>query len=139
DVLLGDRVVFLLHQLVGHGARVLTRHVVETGVGARDELHLDRGGLGHWEPLLEFGRTLAAGAGKSRKAAVVIVPSPLVGEGYSELHRRRVGEGFLRRKARDPSPNRVSRAAGVALSHRGRGHKCTRSPHVTASWAIICA
>src|SRR6516162_10883553 len=29
DVLLGDRVVFLLHQLVGHGARILARHVIE--------------------------------------------------------------------------------------------------------------
>src|SRR5262249_9352083 len=27
DVLLGDRIVFLLHQLVGHGARILARHV----------------------------------------------------------------------------------------------------------------
>src|SRR3954467_13638560 len=44
DVLLGDRVVLLLHELVGHGARVLARHVIEAGVGARHELHFDGGG-----------------------------------------------------------------------------------------------
>src|ERR1043165_8665525 len=66
DVLLGDRIVLLLRQLVRHGARVLARHVIEAGVGARDELHLDRGGLGHFEPLFEFGRTLAAEPQKSR-------------------------------------------------------------------------
>src|SRR4029450_9185101 len=47
DVLLGDRVVFLLLQLVGHRARVLLGHVVVAGVGARDELDLDGDGLGH--------------------------------------------------------------------------------------------
>src|SRR5262245_25414266 len=31
DVLLGDRIVFLLDQLVGHRARVLARHVIEAG------------------------------------------------------------------------------------------------------------
>jgi hypothetical protein len=33
DVLLGDRIVFLLHQLVGHGARILARHIIKAGVG----------------------------------------------------------------------------------------------------------
>src|SRR4051794_14851980 len=47
NVLLGDRIVFLLHKLVGHRARVLARHVIEAGVGARYELHFDGGGLGH--------------------------------------------------------------------------------------------
>src|SRR5439155_17123633 len=47
DVLLGDRIVFLLAELLGHGARVLARHIVETGVRARHELDLDGGGLGH--------------------------------------------------------------------------------------------
>src|SRR5437764_3236584 len=47
DVLLGDRVVFLLHQLVGHGARILLGHVIETGIGGRYQLHFDRGRLGH--------------------------------------------------------------------------------------------
>src|SRR5262249_13861852 len=47
DVFLGDRIVFLLDQLVGHGARVLARHVIEAGVGARHELDFDGGGLRH--------------------------------------------------------------------------------------------
>src|SRR5262249_55786514 len=47
DVLLRDRIVFLLHQLLGLGARVLLGDVVVAGVGARHELHLDGGGLGH--------------------------------------------------------------------------------------------
>src|ERR1700722_4104688 len=47
NVLLGDRVVLLLDELVGHGARVLARHIVKAGVGAGHELDLDVGGLGH--------------------------------------------------------------------------------------------
>src|SRR6202161_221375 len=47
DVLLGDRIVLLLNELVGHGARVLARHIVKAGVGAGHELDLDVGGLGH--------------------------------------------------------------------------------------------
>src|SRR5262245_26901347 len=47
DVLLGDRIVFLLAELLGHGARVLAGHVVEAGVSARHELDLDGGGLRH--------------------------------------------------------------------------------------------
>src|SRR6476619_5535014 len=35
DVLLGDRIVFLLDDLVRHRARVLLGHVIEPGVGAR--------------------------------------------------------------------------------------------------------
>ncbi len=59
DVLLGDRVVFLLHELVGHGARVLARHVIEAGVGAGHELDLDGGGLRHGGPLsIGLGRNL---------------------------------------------------------------------------------
>src|SRR5262249_35725656 len=50
DVLLGDRIVFLLDQLIGHGARVLPRHIVEPGIRARDQLYLDGGGLGHGKP-----------------------------------------------------------------------------------------
>src|ERR1700741_2895637 len=34
DVLLGDRIVFLLDELVGHGARIFPRHIVEAGIGA---------------------------------------------------------------------------------------------------------
>src|SRR5262249_57685630 len=50
DVLLGDRIVFLLHQLVGHGARILARHVIEAGVGAGNHLHFDGGPFRHAEP-----------------------------------------------------------------------------------------
>src|SRR5262249_34381622 len=41
DVLLRDRVVLLLGELVGHGARILPGHVVEARVGAGHELDLD--------------------------------------------------------------------------------------------------
>src|SRR6266702_3112124 len=51
DVLLSDRVIFLLHELVGHRARILLGHIIETGVRARHQLHLDRGRLGHDETL----------------------------------------------------------------------------------------
>src|ERR1700704_504050 len=50
DVLLRDRIIFLLDQLVGHSPRILAGHVIETGVGARHELHLDGGGLCHGQP-----------------------------------------------------------------------------------------
>src|SRR6476659_10359638 len=50
DVLLGDRVVLLLHQLVGHGARVLASDVIKTGVGAGNQLYFDGRGLGHGKP-----------------------------------------------------------------------------------------
>src|SRR5581483_7302213 len=68
DVLLGDRVILLLDQLVGHGARVLLGHVVEAGVGARHELDLDAGGLGHGETSVctDLAGTVAAGPEKSR-------------------------------------------------------------------------
>ena len=47
DVLLGDGVVLLLHELVGLGARVLLGDVEIAGVGARQQLDLDHVGLGH--------------------------------------------------------------------------------------------
>src|SRR5436190_2578081 len=47
DVLLGDRIVFLLGELLGHRARVLLRDVIEAGVGARHELDFDSDGLRH--------------------------------------------------------------------------------------------
>src|SRR5690606_23990501 len=47
DMLARDRIVFLHRQLVGHGARILLRHVEEARVGGADELDLDGGGLGH--------------------------------------------------------------------------------------------
>src|SRR5262249_49284402 len=53
DVLARHRVVLLQLELLGLGARVLLRHVVEAGIGAADELDEDGVGLGH-------GRRLAA-------------------------------------------------------------------------------
>src|ERR1700761_1576125 len=47
DVLARDRVIFLEGELFRLGAGVLLRHVKEAGVGARQQLDLDRGGLGH--------------------------------------------------------------------------------------------
>jgi hypothetical protein len=47
DVFFRDRVVFLLDELVGHRPRILARHVVEAGIGARHELNFDRCGFGH--------------------------------------------------------------------------------------------
>src|SRR6516164_9723454 len=47
DVLLGDRIVFLLDQFVGHRARILARHIVKAGVRAGHELDFDRRILGH--------------------------------------------------------------------------------------------
>jgi len=47
DVFLGDRVVFLLHQFVGHGARILPRYVIKTGIRAGYEFDFYRGVFGH--------------------------------------------------------------------------------------------
>jgi hypothetical protein len=47
DVFLGDRVVFLLHQFVGHGARILPRHIIKTGIRTGYEFDFYRGVLGH--------------------------------------------------------------------------------------------
>src|SRR6516225_3362562 len=54
DVLLCHRIVFLLGELVGHRARILLGHVIETGIGARHQLDFDRGGLCHREPRLSL-------------------------------------------------------------------------------------
>jgi len=59
DVLARDRVVLLLDQLVGHGARILLGDVIEAGVRRGNELDLDGDRFGHvqdlkyqenWEP-----------------------------------------------------------------------------------------
>src|SRR5205814_2549486 len=50
DVLLGNRVVFLLGKLVGHRARVLLGDVIEPGIGARNQLDLDGRGFRHGKP-----------------------------------------------------------------------------------------
>src|SRR6185312_2569327 len=47
DVLAYDGVVLGHRQLLGHRARILLRHVVETGVGSRDQLDLDGIGFCH--------------------------------------------------------------------------------------------
>ncbi len=47
DMLAHDGVILLEGQLFGLRASVLGRHVEETGVGSRQELDLDIGGLGH--------------------------------------------------------------------------------------------
>src|SRR4051812_49974898 len=56
-----DRVVLLLDQLVGHGARVLLGDVVEAGVRGGNELDLDGDRFGHVQNL-NFGKS---GAGPS--------------------------------------------------------------------------
>jgi hypothetical protein len=66
DVLFGDRVVFLLDQLIGHGARVLFGHVVVTSVGAGDQFDLRNDGLGHGKPRGSLAGNLMGGGGKSR-------------------------------------------------------------------------
>src|ERR1700731_1227478 len=50
DVLFGNRIVFFLHQLVSHGARILAGDVVEARIRAGDKLYLDGGGLRHGKP-----------------------------------------------------------------------------------------
>jgi hypothetical protein len=47
DVLAGDGIVFLESKLFGFGASVLLGDVEIAGVGGRQELDLERGGLGH--------------------------------------------------------------------------------------------
>jgi hypothetical protein len=51
-------------------------------------------------------------------AAIVIVPSPLAGEGYSVFQQ----EEWVRGRVRNPSPVRVCWTSGAALSRKGRGH-----------------
>src|ERR1700752_2791335 len=47
DMLARNRVILLLDQLVGHGARVLLGDVIEAGVGRGHELDLDGDRFGH--------------------------------------------------------------------------------------------
>jgi len=49
DVLARDRVVLLLDQLVGHGARVLLGDVIEAGIRRGNELDLDGDRLAMFE------------------------------------------------------------------------------------------
>ena len=47
DVLARDRIVLLLDQLVGHGARILLGDVIEAGIRRGNELDLDGDRFGH--------------------------------------------------------------------------------------------
>src|SRR5215510_4224811 len=60
NVLARDRVVLLLDELVGHGARILLGDVVEAGVRRGNELDLDGDRFGH-DGSLKKGRS---GAGQ---------------------------------------------------------------------------
>src|SRR6267378_6973925 len=77
DMLARDRIVLLLDQLVGHGARILLGDVIEAGVRRGNELDLDGDRFGHvqdlkylgnWEPANRpaFARNLASNRPKSR-------------------------------------------------------------------------
>src|SRR5699024_6822305 len=61
DVLARDRIVLLLDQLVGHGARILLGDVIEAGIGRRHELDLDGDRFGHVQILEKEG---VSGAGQ---------------------------------------------------------------------------
>src|SRR5689334_15537953 len=63
DMLARDRIVLLLDELVGHGARILLGDIIEAGVRRRNELDLDGDRFGH-------GRSLKkgkSGAGRSAR------------------------------------------------------------------------
>ena len=47
DVLLRNRIVFALRDLVGHRARILLGHVKKASIRCRKQFYLDRGGLCH--------------------------------------------------------------------------------------------
>src|SRR6202046_943389 len=55
DVLARDRIIFLERKLVGLGAGVLLGDVEIAGVGGREQLDLERGGLGHGGASLKRG------------------------------------------------------------------------------------
>src|SRR3981189_1581915 len=55
DVLARDRVVLLLHELVGHGARILLGDIIEAGIRRGNELDLDGDRFGHVQNLKYLG------------------------------------------------------------------------------------
>ena len=60
DVLARDRVVLLLDQLVGHGARILLGDVIEAGIRRGNELDLDGDRFGHVQNLKYLGNRAPA-------------------------------------------------------------------------------
>src|SRR4249920_1457705 len=89
DVLAGDRIVFLEHELLGLVPRVLLRDVVIAGARAAHELDLLRDGLCHFIlDLRKVGRTYSPGPG-SQDREVKTRPSAAPAAAY-----------FLRRRAR---------------------------------------
>ena len=68
-MLLRNRIVLLLYELVGHGARVFLRNVIEAGVGAGNQLDLDGDRFGHV-------RTSNVGIGSKPKATARIWRQP---------------------------------------------------------------
>ena len=60
NVLARDRVVLLLDELVGHGARILLGDVVEAGVRRGNELDLDGDRFGHVKNLKNVGNSVPA-------------------------------------------------------------------------------
>src|ERR1700735_936682 len=72
DVLARDRIIFLERKLVGLGAGVLLGDVEIAGVGGREQLDLERGGLGHGGASFTRRRVGRAkkGPARDRKATV---------------------------------------------------------------------
>jgi hypothetical protein len=85
DMLARDRIVLLLHKLVGHRARILLGDVVEAGIRRGNELDLDGDRLGHLQILDVWNRrrpigerylpgNLASIAPKSRISGAKLTP-----------------------------------------------------------------
>ena len=100
-MLLRDRIVFLLNELVGHRARIFLRHIEETGVGRGHELDLNRCGLRHGGgPLAGMAagprplgvKNKGAGVAAGRHGAETTQPRPKVnGKGGGEATLSRCG------------------------------------------------
>jgi hypothetical protein len=69
DVFFRNRVVFSLHQFVGHGARILPRDIEKPGIRAGYKLHLDGRGLRHGKPRMLKGRETSLPPVKVKKRA----------------------------------------------------------------------
>ena len=73
DVLARDRIIFLESEFLGLRAGVLLRDVEIAGVGGREQLDLERGGLGHG--VASFSETARRTRQKARKVAGRIWPA----------------------------------------------------------------